>query len=81
MPQIRMCKYLKHLIYFFFNIGPIGKGPECGFFAPMWKVLSFFICGIVPVLERWLGNLLAQQFEGCHSKPHQKFASIFGKPY
>ena len=24
--------------------------------------------GIVPLLERWLGNLLARQFEGRHSK-------------
>jgi hypothetical protein len=26
------------------------------------------ILAIVPLLERWLGNLLAMQFEGCHSK-------------
>ena len=24
--------------------------------------------GIVPLLERWLGNLLSRQFEGRHSK-------------
>ena len=24
--------------------------------------------GITPLLERWLGNLLARQFEGRHSK-------------
>lgn len=28
----------------------------------------FFLRGIVPLLERWLGNLLARQFEGRHSK-------------
>jgi pre-mRNA-processing factor 8 len=30
----------------------------------------FFLRGIVPLLERWLGNLLARQFEGRHSKSH-----------
>ena len=31
----------------------------------MW---IFFLRGIIPLLERWLGNLLARQFEGRHSK-------------
>jgi hypothetical protein len=31
-------------------------------------VWLFFLRGIVPLLERWLGNLLARQFEGRHSK-------------
>ena len=28
----------------------------------------FFLRGVVPLLERWLGNLLSRQFEGRHSK-------------
>jgi len=68
MRQIRMCKDLKHLMYYRFNTGPVGKGPGCGFWAPMWRVWMFFLRGIVPLLERWLGNLLARQFEGRHSK-------------
>jgi len=68
MRQIRMCKDLKHLIYYRFNTGPVGKGPGCGFWAPSWRVWIFFLRGIVPLLERWLGNLLARQFEGRHSK-------------
>lgn len=28
----------------------------------------FFMRGITPLLERWLGNLLSRQFEGRHSK-------------
>ncbi|EFA79942.1 pre-mRNA processing factor 8 [Heterostelium album PN500] len=64
MRQIRMCKDLKHLIYYRFNTGPVGKGPGCGFWAPMWRVWLFFLRGIVPLLERWIGNLLARQFEG-----------------
>ncbi|KAK1364030.1 Pre-mRNA-processing-splicing factor [Heracleum sosnowskyi] len=50
------------------RFGPVGKGPGCGFWAPMWRVWLFFLRGIVPLLERWLGNLLARQFEGRHSK-------------
>ena len=64
MKQIRACKDLKHLIYYRFNSGPVGKGPGCGFWAPMWRVWIFFLRGIVPLLERWLGNLLSRQFEG-----------------
>eukprot|EP00286_Rhodomonas_abbreviata_P014338 CAMPEP_0181321322 /NCGR_PEP_ID=MMETSP1101-20121128/18616_1 /TAXON_ID=46948 /ORGANISM="Rhodomonas abbreviata, Strain Caron Lab Isolate" /LENGTH=2399 /DNA_ID=CAMNT_0023429127 /DNA_START=170 /DNA_END=7369 /DNA_ORIENTATION=+ len=68
MRQIRMCKDLKHLIYYRFNTGPVGKGPGVGFWAPGWRVWLFFLRGVVPLLERWLGNLLARQFEGRHSK-------------
>ncbi|MGH0161571.1 UNVERIFIED_CONTAM: hypothetical protein FKN15_041370 [Acipenser sinensis] len=68
MRQIRMCKDLKHLIYYRFNTGPVGKGPGCGFWGPGWRVWLFFMRGITPLLERWLGNLLARQFEGRHSK-------------
>ena len=68
MRQIRMCKDLKHLIYYRFNTGQVGKGPGCGFWAPSWRVWLFFLRGITPLLERWLGNLLSRQFEGRHSK-------------
>lgn len=68
MRQVRMCKDLKHLIYYRFNTGPVGKGPGVGFWAPMWRVWLFFLRGVVPLLERWLGNLLARQFEGRQSK-------------
>ncbi|KAI9504626.1 hypothetical protein BX070DRAFT_222513 [Coemansia spiralis] len=68
MRQIRACKDLKHLIYYRFNTGPVGKGPGVGFWAPGWRVWLFFLRGIVPLLERWLGNLLARQFEGRNSK-------------
>jgi hypothetical protein len=68
MRQVRACKDLKHLIYYRFNSAPVGKGPGCGFWAPMWRVWMFFLRGIVPLLERWLGNLLARQFEGRQNK-------------
>ncbi|KAH6708123.1 hypothetical protein VD0002_g5478 [Verticillium dahliae] len=68
MHQIRSCKDLKHLIYYRFNSAPVGKGPGCGFWAPAWRVWLFFMRGVIPLLERWLGNLLSRQFEGRHSK-------------
>ncbi|CAI4219162.1 unnamed protein product [Parascedosporium putredinis] len=68
MHQIRSCKDLKHLIYYRFNTNGVGKGPGCGFWAPSWRVWLFFMRGIIPLLERWLGNLLSRQFEGRHSK-------------
>lgn len=63
MHQIRACKDLKHLVYFRFN-KIIGKGPGCGFWQPAWRVWIFFLRGLIPLLERWLGNLLTRQFEG-----------------
>jgi pre-mRNA-processing factor 8 len=72
MRQIRTCKDLKHLIYYRFNTGPVGKGPGVGLWAPSWRVWMFFLRGIVPLLERWLGNLLARQFEGRLSKSFAK---------
>ena len=47
MRQIRMCKDLKHLIYYRFNIGTVRKGPGCGFWAPMWRVWLFFLRDII----------------------------------
>lgn len=63
MRQIRKCKDLKHLIYNKFN-ETIGKGPGCGFWQPSWIVWLNFIRGVIPLLERWLGNLVSRQFEG-----------------
>ena len=68
MRQVRQTKDLKHVIYHRFNTGPVGKGPGNGFWFPSYRVWLFFLRGIVPLLERWLQNLLARQFEGRHSK-------------
>jgi len=64
MRQIRQCKDLKHILYHRFNAGAVGKGPGVGVWTPSWRVWIFFLRGIVPLLERWLGNLLARHFEG-----------------
>jgi hypothetical protein len=68
LPRRPALQDLKHLIYYRFNTGPVGKGPGVGFWAPGWRVWLFFLRGIVPLLERWLGNLLARQFEGRNTK-------------
>ena len=62
------CKDLKHVIYWRFNTGGVQKGPGVGFWAPGWRVWMFFLRGIVPLLERWIGNMLSRQFEGRQSK-------------
>ncbi|KAI6115876.1 PROCN domain-containing protein, partial [Pisolithus sp. B1] len=68
MWQVHMMRDLKHLIYYHFNTGPIGKGPGCGFVVSGWHIWLFFMHGIVPLLECWLGNLVACQFKGHNSK-------------
>ena len=72
MKQIRMCKDYKHVIYYRFNTGPVGKGPGVGFWHPTWRIWLFFLRGIIPLLERWLGNLLARQFEGRNARTGAK---------
>ena len=66
-----MMKDLKHLIYYRFNTGLVGKVPGVSLWTHGWRVWFFFMCGIVPLLERWLGNILvcaACQFKGRNSK-------------
>jgi pre-mRNA-processing factor 8 len=50
MRQIRMCKDFKHVVYYRFNTGPVGKGPGVGVWAPMQRVWLFFLRGIIPLL-------------------------------
>ena len=72
MRQIRQAKDFKHIIYHRFNSGSVGKGPGTGVWLTGWRTWLFFLRGIMPVLERWLGNLLARQFEGRVSKATAK---------
>jgi pre-mRNA-processing factor 8 len=101
MKQIRMTKDLKHVIYYRFNTGSVGKvcchldtpddsasnaplpGPGCGIWAPGWRVWLFFMRGITPLLERFLGNLLSRHFEGRHTKgiPHTVTKQRAGSTY
>ncbi|KOB67788.1 Pre-mRNA-processing-splicing factor 8 [Operophtera brumata] len=52
MRQIRMCKDLKHLIYYRFNTGPVSKGPGCGIWAPGWRVWLFFMRGVAKTVTK-----------------------------
>ena len=51
MRQIRMCKDLKHIIYYRFNTGSVGKGAGCGIWAPGWRVWIFFLLLVVSQLR------------------------------
>ncbi|QRW13738.1 pre-mRNA-processing-splicing factor 8 [Ceratobasidium sp. AG-Ba] len=66
MCQVRMCKDLKHLMYYRINTGPVGKGPGCGFWVLGWRS-DCFPCVILSLFLN-NGNLLAHQFEGPNSK-------------
>ena len=68
MHQITATNDLKHLIYDRFNGDGVGKGPGCGVWQPAWCVWLGFLRGNLPMLERWLGNLIQRQFFGRVSK-------------
>ena len=68
MRQVRATKDLKHVIYYRFNTGPVGKGPGVGFGVQAGEFGSSFCVGVIPLLERWLKNMLARQFEGRHNR-------------
>ena len=42
-----------------------------GFWKPYWRIWMNFLRGIVPLLQRWLNNLLTRQFEGNKLKTGQ----------
>jgi pre-mRNA-processing factor 8 len=66
--QVRMTKGLKHLIYYRFNTDRFCSA----FWVPGLRVWLFFMCGIMPLLECWLGNLLTRRFKGCNLKGNAK---------
>ena len=63
-----MCKDLKHVIYYRFNSGPVGKGPGVGFWAPGWRVWLFFLrVSCLFSSDGWVISL-PDSSEGRHSK-------------
>eukprot|EP00760_Papus_ankaliazontas_P008488 PhM_4_TR13843/c0_g1_i1/m.79014/K12856/PRPF8, PRP8; pre-mRNA-processing factor 8 len=64
MRQVRRCRQLKHVVYYRFNTGPVGRGPGTGFWAPAWRTWVRFLQGITPMIERYEVNMLARHFEG-----------------
>jgi pre-mRNA-processing factor 8 len=72
MQQVRQARDLKHLIYHRFNTGEVLKGPGAGFWFPAWRIWMHFLRGMAPLLQRYLGNLLARLFEGRKNKGEAK---------
>ncbi|KAH9601384.1 PRO8NT domain [Trypanosoma melophagium] len=68
MRQIKRARDLKHVLYSKFNVGEVLKGPGCGFWAPSWRVWVFFLRGMTPLLQRYLGNLTDRVLRGRESK-------------
>ena len=62
--QAKQARNLKHLIYHRFNSGEVQKGPGTGFWAPAWRTCMGFMRGMVPLLHRFLHNLVSRMFEG-----------------
>ncbi|KAL0224761.1 hypothetical protein RCL1_002673 [Eukaryota sp. TZLM3-RCL] len=64
MHQVRICNDLKAISESKFNARPVGPGPGCGFWLPTWRTWVFFLSGLLPLMEEYLGNMLSRQFEG-----------------
>ncbi|KAL0204935.1 hypothetical protein P9112_000242 [Eukaryota sp. TZLM1-RC] len=72
MHQVRMCNDLKSLYDHRFDQPPLVAGPGNGFWLPTWRTWMFFMRGLLPLIEGWLGNLLARQFEGRAQMSHSR---------
>jgi len=64
MRQIKRARDIKHMLYSKFNVGGVPSGPGCGFWAPSWRVWVFFMRGMTPLLQRYLGNLTDRVLRG-----------------
>ncbi|GMM51015.1 U4/U6-U5 snRNP complex subunit [Starmerella bacillaris] len=64
MHQITACTDLKNVILDRTKMHDLG----CGIWQPVWRIWLGFMRGTLPMLERWLGNLLTRQFYGRVSK-------------
>lgn len=64
MRQIKRSRDLKHMLYSKFNVGGVPRGPGCGFWGPAWRVWVFFLRGMTPLLQRYLGNLTDRVLSG-----------------
>lgn len=64
MRQIKRSRDIKHMLYSKFNVGGVPSGPGCGFWGPSWRVWIFFLRGMTPLLQRYLGNLTDRVLRG-----------------
>ncbi|KNH06334.1 pre-mRNA-processing-splicing factor 8-like protein [Perkinsela sp. CCAP 1560/4] len=68
MRSIKHSKDIKHLLYYRFNTGPVGKGPGMGFWAPVWRMWVCLFRGMVPLLEKFITRLVEREIEGRNQK-------------
>uniref|UniRef100_G0U334 Protein kinase A catalytic subunit n=1 Tax=Trypanosoma vivax (strain Y486) TaxID=1055687 RepID=G0U334_TRYVY len=81
MRQIKRARDLKHVLYSKFNVGEVLRGPGCGFWAPSWRVWVFFLRGMTPLLQRYLGNLTDRVLRGRESKEQARIEEAFNSPH
>ena len=68
MRRIKHSKDLKHLLYYRFNSGPVGKGPGMGFWAPVWRMWVCLLRGMMPLLDKFVNRLIDREVEGRNQK-------------
>lgn len=68
MRQIKRSRDTKHMLYSKFNVGGVPSGPGCGFWGPSWRIWVFFLRGMTPLLQRYLGNLTDRVLRGRSKK-------------
>ena len=71
MRQVRATKDLKHVIYYRFNTGLSRQRAWRWILGSRLESLDLLLRGVIPLLERWLKNMLARQFEGRHNREGQ----------
>lgn len=64
MHEINRTRDIKHMLYSKFNVGGVPSGPGCGFWGPSWRVWAFYMRGMTPLLQRYLGNLTDRVLRG-----------------
>lgn len=80
MRYVRMTKDSKHLIYYRFNTGPVGKGPGNEFWAPGWRIWLFFMWGIVPLLEQWYVSFLSY-LSSSLTRIHRRLGNLLARQF
>ena len=72
MKQIRMCKDLKHVIYYRFNSGVVGKGPGVGFWAPGVEGVAVFFARHHSAARALAGQPAGASVRGEAEQGHQQ---------
>ncbi|EPY39064.1 pre-mRNA-processing factor 8 [Angomonas deanei] len=62
--QIKRTQSWKYVLFNKFYAGGVPGGPGCGMWGPSWRVWIFFMRGMTPLLQRYLGNLTDRVLRG-----------------